>query len=114
MVYGKSSYQFNCKTFQRVKSGQRIRFRRSVVLNLECGEYTYHVGLNTMSSADYMNLTNLSQAEISEKIIRLNHIEPAGNFIISHHEGMIQHFGICNLPGDCEIGIFSPEHTGAS
>ncbi|MDY7031819.1 MAG: ABC transporter ATP-binding protein [Thermodesulfobacteriota bacterium] len=114
MVYGKSSYQFNSKTFQRVKSGQRIRFRRSVVLNLECGEYTYHVGLNTMSSGDYMNLTNLSQAEISEKIIRLNHIEPAGNFVISHYEGMIQHFGICNLPGDCEIGIFSPEHTGAS
>jgi lipopolysaccharide transport system ATP-binding protein len=110
-VHGKATYQYLAQSFPGVSKGTRVRFLQSIVLHLRPGKYTFSVGLNMMKPADYAYLEHMSVSEIQAKVLRLNHIDQAGAFSIMPPIGKValNHFGICDLPGDCEIGLFVPK-----
>jgi lipopolysaccharide transport system ATP-binding protein len=108
IVHGKASYQYQIKSFSRMPKGTRIRFRQSVVLNLRPSQYTFDVGLDMMKPEDYVNLESMSPQEIRAKVVKLLRLHQAGAFyVIPAIERRIawNHLGICDLPGDCEIGL---------
>jgi lipopolysaccharide transport system ATP-binding protein len=110
IVHGKASYQYLAKSFQGIPKGMNIRFRQSIVLNLRAEQYTFDVVLNMMKPADYANLESMSVSEIQSKVFRLNHVNQAGTFSVISPVGeglALAHFGMCDLPGDCEIGLFT-------
>jgi lipopolysaccharide transport system ATP-binding protein len=109
IVHGKGSLQYWLKSFSRVPEGQRLRFRQSVVLNLQEGEYTFDVALTMMSPKDYALLALMSRDEILDRLFLLNRISQAGAFAITHITGegpAVKHTGICDLPGHCEIEAY--------
>jgi len=116
LVHGKTTLHHLAKSFPGVPKGTRIRFRQSIVLNLTVGEYTFSVGLTAMRQIDYANIEHMSWSEIQARILRLNHIDRVGSFSITRcvGEGLeITHFGVCDLPGDCEIGLSLPKTAPA-
>jgi lipopolysaccharide transport system ATP-binding protein len=109
VVHGKATYQHLARSFPGVSKGTRIRFRQCIVLNLRSEQYTFDVVLNMMKPTDYANIENMSVSEIQSRVLRLSHINQAGTFSVVPPIGKgvtLNHFGICDLPGDCEIGLF--------
>jgi len=109
VVHGKATYQHLVRSFPHVPRGTRIRFRQSIVLNLRAEQYTFSVGLNMIRPEDYDNLEFMSASEIQSRVFRLNHVDRAGTFQVVHRAGKgisLAHFGLCDLPGDSEIGLF--------
>jgi hypothetical protein len=107
IVHGKSSFQYLLKSLPYVERGKHIRFRQSIVLNLTTTQYTFDVTLTMMKPEDYANLAFMPGPELLAKISTLVRINQAGTFSIipSVNDGVsIKHTGICDLPGDCEIG----------
>jgi len=115
-VHGKATYQHLAKSFAGVSAGTRIRFRQSVVLNLKPETYTFGVGLNMIEKQVYDKLEYMSVSEIQSKVFRLSHVDQAGIFSITAPIGKVAlaHFGLCDLPGDCEIGLFIPKVSSQS
>jgi len=112
LVHGKTTLHHLVKSFPGVPKGTHIRFRQSVVLNLAPGEYTFSVGLTAMSQTDYASIEYMSWSQIQAGKFRLNHVDRAGAFSITPRvgEGLdLVHHGLCDLPGDCEIGLFLPK-----
>lgn len=112
LVHGKTTLHHLEKSFPGVPKGARIRFWQSIVLNLTPGKYTFSVGLTAMKQIDYANVKHMSWSEIQTRILRLDHIDQAGVFSITSRvgEGLeIIHFGLCDLPGDCEIDLLLPK-----
>jgi len=108
IVHGKGSIRYLLKSFPCVKKGTCIRFRQSVVLNLRPEQYTFDVVLYMMRSEDYASIEFMSESEMVSKIIIINHINQAGAFSIiraASKEVLMGHSGVCNLPGDCEMGL---------
>jgi lipopolysaccharide transport system ATP-binding protein len=111
IVHGKATYQYLATSFPGVPRGAHIQFRQSIVLNLRAEQYTFDVVLNMMKPEDYANLESMSVSEIQSKVFRLNHIDQAGTFSVIPPVGegvALTHFGICDLPGDCEMDLFTP------
>jgi homopolymeric O-antigen transport system ATP-binding protein len=108
-VHGKASYQYQNRSFPRVPKGTRVRFRQSVALNLKPGQYTFDVALDMMDPGDYANLEFLSAHELRTRVVKLVQIHQAGAFHIipAVEKGIVKnHFGICDLPGDCKISLY--------
>ena len=109
IVHGKATYQYLAPSFPSVSKGTRVRFRQSVLLNLAPGQYTFDVVMDMMKPEDYANLEFMSVNEICEKEIRLSHVHQAGMFYITpptDKKISWNHFGLCDLPGDCEMGLY--------
>lgn len=108
-VHGKATFQYQARSYPGVPKGAQVRFRQSIVLNLAPGPYTFDVVMDMMKPEDYANLEFMSIDEIRDKVIRLSHVHQAGMFNITPPAGKKiswTHFGICDLPGDCEIGLY--------
>jgi len=109
IVHGKATYQYWAKSFPHVPKGARVRFRQSIALNLRPGQYTFDVALDMMKPEDYASLESMSAREIRAKIVKLIRIHQAGAFSIIpavEKKTAWNHFGVCDLPGDCEIGLY--------
>ena len=108
-VHGKATYQYWARSFPRVPKGSRIRFRQSISLNLKRGQYTFDVALDMMKPDDYANLALMPAREIRVKVVKLSCVHQAGAFAVIpalEKAAALHHFGICDLPGDCEIGLY--------
>jgi hypothetical protein len=65
-----------------------------------------------MNPEDYANIEYMPWSEIQARKFRLNHIDQACAFSITPRVGegpAFSHHGVCDLPGDCEIGLFLPD-----
>lgn len=109
MVHGKSSLEYGSEVPSKVSQGSRLRFRQEIVLEIAVGEYSFEVGLATMTHRDYERRGSFVYTELATKWIRLCHLPSAGRFsVIFRSKGVpvqLLHHGVANLPGQCRITV---------
>lgn len=105
LIHAKGTHQHQAIVPQWVNRGDTIRFCRSIELNIAPGQYVLGFALVTLPSHLYERLDELPQSEINQQIKICDVYEKVGTFHVKQHYGFNQHshFGICNLPGECQI-----------
>ena len=112
IVHGKATCHHNAIVPAVVSQGSCIRFSRRIAFNIAPNEYVLGFALTTMKSSDYARLEELPQVELSNYVKICDVYEQVGVFYIKHHYSLMNehsHWGICNLPGDCQVQVLSPE-----
>jgi len=86
-----------------------LRIRHEILLDLGIGEYTFEVGLATLSRMDYIQRSALSHDELTARVIRICHVPNVAVFQIKFRKKglpvQLLHHGIANLPGHCDIWL---------
>ena len=113
-VHGKSTLEYGADVPKQASIGDRIRFEQNIDLEIALGEYTFEVGLATISNKDFDNIRQLSHDELNTRFIRLCNLPTAGSFsIIFRNTGnpvQLLHHGIANLRGDCKVTVLNQSH----
>lgn len=109
IVHAKTSFQHQISIPQQVIQGSYIRFARNISLNIAADEYVLGFGLGTMNYNDYAQLDQLPQAEFISQLKICDTYEKVGIFYVNLHYSYNyqSHFGLCNLPGDCQVQAIS-------
>lgn len=111
-VHGKNSFEYpNAIIPRKMSSGSLVRFHQRISLEIEPGEYTFDIGLTSLTPATYDNRSVLPPQEFRDGLKRLSNIPECGMFrVIQRKVGnptLLMHRGLCNLPGDCQTQIIS-------
>ncbi len=108
-IHGKNTLQHETEVPKSVTKGTRLRFRQEVVLDILIGEYTFDVGLATISRDDFENRASYSQRELNDKVMRVCHPSTIGAFTVvlsrDGNPGQLLHHGLANLPGQCHLVV---------
>ena len=107
IVHCKGSHQQGAIVPHLVSQGDSIRFCRSINLNIAPGEYVLGFALVTMQSDIYAQLNELPQIEMYKQMKICDVYEKVGIFYVKPHYSTNEHshFGICNLPGECQVQV---------
>lgn len=111
LVHGKNGLQYDrpSHAITHVRKGTRLRFCHEIVLDLNLGEYTFEIGLATIDAQSYEQRAWVSAPDLYDRVTRICHINPAGNFaIMSPPLGdaiQLAHFGIANLSGEYTVEL---------
>lgn len=110
IVHAKGSHHQVVIEPHPVKQGDYVRFYRSIDLNIAPGQYVLGFALVTLHSNTYARLSELPQAEVNQQIKICDVYEKVGTFYVQSHYSYNEHshFGICNLPGECQMQVVSP------
>ncbi|MGO9526791.1 MAG: ABC transporter ATP-binding protein [Verrucomicrobiia bacterium] len=107
IVHGKSTLEYGTDVPLSVAAGTRLRFQQSISLGLGVGEYTFLVGLATISRADFEQRSLRPHTELSPAVIRLCHLPNVGQFAVIYRRERVPvqllHHGLANLQGDCRV-----------
>ena len=110
LVHGKGSLEYGTSTPTCVPKGILVRFRQSVELKLQIGEYSFELGLATIDPLSYEARSNLSVEGLFSKVYRVCHVPNAGVFSVGFQnqtEGSrLTHHGIVDLPGNFQFGFW--------
>ena len=110
-VHGKNTLQYGTPAPPWVPRGGRLRFHQEIRLEIAIGNYTFEVGLATLSRQDYDRCGAYSHSELDTKIVRLCHLSPAGEFTVILRDqwdhAQLLHHGIANLGGQCAVYLIS-------
>ena len=91
-------------TADYLPAGTLVRCRQSIELRVGPGEYTFEIGLASISPEDYRERSRLTHEELFSRITRICHIPEVGAFSVGlrkFHEGaQLTHHGVADLPGD--------------
>jgi lipopolysaccharide transport system ATP-binding protein len=91
------------------RKGTRIRFRQDIQLDLAAGEYTFEVGLATISKNDFDHRELYPHPLLESKVMPICMIPGLGPFsVFFRNKGkpiQLLHHGIADLPGKCEIRV---------
>lgn len=103
IVHGKDTLQTEMLLPEKVPSGWILRFLHIIKLDIAEGEYTFTMGLASVSSDIYNSREHLSQEELHSRLHRHCSRTRIGSFLVNQRsEGaptkMLFH-GICDLPG---------------
>lgn len=109
IIHSKTSSQHKISVPNQVERGDRIRFCRSITLSIAPGQYVLGFALATMHPDDYSRIDELPQVEFNNCIQICDVYEKVGVFHVKTHysSNPHSHFGLCNLPGDCQVKIIS-------
>ena len=90
-----------------VARGSRVRLRQDVRLDLGAGEYTFEVGLATISPYHYERRGGYSDAALHANVLRLCHLATAGRFAVTlpPQASRARHDGVTALAGECRIAV---------
>lgn len=114
IVHGKNSLLYGSQAPARVQGGGRIRFRQDIKLDVAAGEYTFNIGFSTISQRDYDKGNSLPHPELDARIKVLSILPKAGKFMVVYRlngkPAQLLHFGIANLPGQCQVKVIQPEN----
>ncbi|MGD1276231.1 MAG: ATP-binding cassette domain-containing protein [Tepidisphaeraceae bacterium] len=114
-VHGKSTLEYGSYVPRLIKAGTRVRFRQEIMLDVAIGEYTFEVGLATMSAQDYDRRAQMPHIELHGTNIRLCHLPDVNRLAVIFRRNpwpvQLLHHGIANLPGHCEVSLFTPQHA---
>lgn len=109
IVHGKSTLEYGSQVPVWVQSGERLRFRHDINLEIAVDEYTFEVGLATISRYNYERRSTYSHLDLTAKIIRLCHLPSTGQFsIIFRRYGepvQLLHHGVANLSGSSQVRL---------
>jgi len=109
IVHSKASHQHQVRVPNQVNQGDYVRFCRSITLSIAPDEYVLGFGLGTIQPDDYARIDELPQMEFNSSIKICDVYEKVGVFYVAPHYSFNHHshFGLCNLPGDCQIHVIS-------
>lgn len=104
LVHGKNTLQYAENiSVRHVEAGQRTRFWHEITLHIAPGEYTFEVGMASVSIDFYLDRHKYTSAELYEQVIRMCHLSPVGNFAVvspaANQPVEFIHYGVANLPG---------------
>jgi lipopolysaccharide transport system ATP-binding protein len=106
-VHGKSSLEYGALAPNFLTAGSVIRCCQVINMSLEVGEYSFEIGLASMSSINYENRNSMGHDELYSKVMRISHTPNAGILSVSlrqNYEGsQLLHHGIADLPGSLEF-----------
>ncbi|MGB5968479.1 MAG: ABC transporter ATP-binding protein [Spirulinaceae cyanobacterium] len=107
VIHAKSSHQHQANVPQRVEAGSIIRFCRQITLNISPGQYVVSFSLGMVDVHTYNCINELPQAEFNNQIKIGDVYQQVGTFWIKPHYNINRqsHWGICNLPGDCQVQV---------
>lgn len=107
IVHGKNSMQFDGEYYYSVPANTVIAMYHKIRLDVECGEYTFEIGLSDMDEQFYSMRDTLAHEELSRHERRLAHITDVGSFSVVMKKcgapTRLTHHGIANL--NSEIGM---------
>jgi hypothetical protein len=109
IVHSKASHQHQVRVPNQVNQGDYVRFCRSITLSIAPGEYVLGFALVTIQPDDYARIDELPQMEFNHSIKICDVYEKVGIFYVAPHYSFNHHshFGLCNLPGDCQIHVIA-------
>jgi lipopolysaccharide transport system ATP-binding protein len=117
MVHGKATCHHKAPVPAIAKKGSLIRFSRPIEFNIAPDEYVLGFALTTMQAITYAHLDELPQAELNDYLKICDVFEKVGVFYVTHHYSLMNdysHWGICNLPGNCELQVLSDSEAESS
>jgi lipopolysaccharide transport system ATP-binding protein len=108
-VHGKNSLQSEAVAPPAVASGDVIRVRQRIAMDLAPGNYTFNVGIATIDAAAYAQVTTMPYPAIAELLHNVLMVNNAGAFsVIARRTGQaLPHHGICDLDGDVRLTVTS-------
>ncbi|MEM8567459.1 MAG: ABC transporter ATP-binding protein [Bacteroidota bacterium] len=110
IVHGKNTWQTCDNVLRNLDAGHRLACKQEIVLDLQPGEYSFEIGLASISQELWDKRNKVSHQEMSAKRLRICHIANAGCFSVGlkiHHEvEILTHYGLANLPG--KITMYNP------
>lgn len=111
IVHGKNNWQFDNDVPVNLVRGTKILCRHEIKLDLGPGEYTFEVGLATVSARDWKDRLSISHEDMSSRHFRICHIADAGSFsvglAIKNMTPVLIHHGVADLPGNMKITAHS-------
>ena len=107
IVHGKNAWQ-TCENLpENLEPGTKLACEQEMILDLRTGEYTFEIGLVSLSKSLWHQRTRISHKEMSAKRIRICHISNAGSFTIGvkiqNNVEFLPHYGLANLPGKIKM-----------
>lgn len=107
IVHGKNSWQFDSDIPINLARGTRILCKHEIKLDLGPGDYTFEVGLATVSAHDWRNRLSISHEDMESREFRICHIADAGSFSIGlavkNMTPVLTHHGVADLPGKMKV-----------
>ena len=117
LIHSKNSLQHNAQVPLKIQSGDRIRFRQVVRLDVAPGKYIFNLNLSTLHPDDYVQLDTFSHREFREKLVSVIGIKPAGVIEVlpkSGNKSRDIHGGLCNLAGELQVEAFSADSANSA
>jgi lipopolysaccharide transport system ATP-binding protein len=112
IVHGKNNLMSVASVPFFVRTGQRVRFRQDICLDIAPGDYTFNLGLTTISKQDFTRRASLPHEELDGRITVLNNVPQVGVFSVVYNKNakpvQLPHFGVANLPGNFEVMLYQP------
>lgn len=113
LVHGRNTLQYDCRVPLSVARGGRVRFRQDVRLDLGLDEYTFEVGLATISREHFERRALYPEHVLHSHIARVCHLAAAGRFAVVPPRGDTgsqgcRHYGVAGLQGDCQVATVGP------
>lgn len=112
LVHGKHTLQHDSLVPLSVARGSRLRFRQDISLDVEVDEYSFEVGLATMSRYHYEHRGLVTHQDLHASIVRLCHLPAVGRFSVTFRRDarpiQLLHHGVANLPGRCLVAVKEP------
>ena len=107
IVHGRNSMQYRVDHPVRVSSGNIIRYKQAVKMDLMPGRYVYNISLVAFHPSDYDNVDMLSSLEIKDKQTTIINVKPAGVIQVTSvaKKGGKMHSGMCNLGGSMSVQL---------
>jgi len=107
VVHGKNSIQQGVLTPASAPRGARVRFRQRIRLDVAEGQYTFALGLASISEADAAARCDLSHGALESRISVLLVVADAGTFSVGQRKrGLALPFhGLCDLDGDVRVAV---------
>jgi lipopolysaccharide transport system ATP-binding protein len=110
-VHAKNSLQYLVKAPPVTPKGARVRFRQTMELALAPGEYTFAVGLATISADDYAHVTEMDYPGLASKIQDIMRVRQAEIILVRlRTQGQSLPFhGYADLKGDCILSVLNAD-----
>lgn len=106
-IHGKSSLQFFVNAPNVVTKGSKVRFRQTMVMTIQPGEYVFQVGFATIKAEDYFEAANMPHSRLNDKMQEVLRVRQAGVITVVEPEFGIRipFHGFADLQGDCALAI---------
>jgi lipopolysaccharide transport system ATP-binding protein len=112
LVHGRNTLQYECSVPLAVPCGARVRFRQDVRLDLGLEEYTFEVGLATISREHFARRSLYPEEALYSHIVRVCHLATAGRFALiplGHDTPpRVGFFGVADLQGHARVATVGP------
>lgn len=109
IVHGKNSWQFENDVPVSLGRGSKVVCRQEIYLHLGPGEYSFEIGLASVSESDWKNRKYISHEEwgslyITECVVT-NVGQLSVGFACKDNVFVLTHHGVADLPGEISTGV---------